>query len=200
MFFDFLLIKLKIYVMKTLGKISRLFLGFFLFLVSFSAFSQGTNLTNEDLKESKKEREYYNFLVMDSILQSQSFVLEADYLENQYGYKRPVVSTLNFIKVDSSNVVLQTGSNRMLGSNGVGGATAEGNVKDLNIVKDLKNHTHWLRFSIVTNIGVYDVSMTVYANGLAKATITGLTPGKLIYDGRIETLYNSRVYRGRNSI
>jgi hypothetical protein len=67
-------------------------------------------------------------------------------------------------------------------------------------VKNLKNHTFWLQFTVVTNIGIYDVAMTVYANRYAKATISGLSMGKLIYDGRIEALYNSRVYKGRNSI
>lgn len=186
--------------MKTSGKMNSLFLGFSLFLISFNSYSQDTRLTKEELKQSKKEREYYNFLVLDSVLQSRSFVLEADFLQNQYGNRSHVLSTLNFIRVDSSNVVLQTGSNRIIGSNGVGGATAEGTVKDMNIVKNLKKHSFFLRFTILTNIGIYDVSMNVYSNGLATATITGLSSGKLIYDGRIETLYNSRVYKGRNSI
>jgi hypothetical protein len=49
-------------------------------------------------------------------------------------------------------------------------------------------------------IGVYDVSMTIDKNKQARATISGLTPGKLIYVGHIQTIYNSGVYKGRNSI
>jgi hypothetical protein len=185
---------------NTTIKFGSLFLGLGLMLISLTGFSQDVKLTKQEQKELRKAKNNYDFLVLDSMLQSRSFVLEADYLENQYGYRRPVLSNLNFIMVDSSNVVLQTGSNRLSGSNGVGGATAEGNVRDLNIVKNPKNHSFWLRFTVVTNIGVYDVDMTIYSNRLAKATISGLTRGKLVYDGRVQALYDSQVYKGRNSI
>lgn len=185
---------------NTTNKFGSLFLGLGLMLISLTGSSQDVKLTKQEQKEARKAKSYLDFQVLDSMLQRKSFVLEADYLENQYGMRRPVLSDLNFIMIDSSNVVLQTGSNRLSGSNGVGGATAEGNVKDLNIVKNLKNHSFWLRFTVVTNIGVYDVDMTIYSNRIAKATISGLTRGRLVYDGRIESLYDSRVYKGRNSI
>lgn len=185
---------------NTTIKFGRLFLGLGLLLLSFTGYSQDVKLTKQEQKEMQKAKREYDFLAMDSLLQNKSFVLEANYLENQYGMRRPVVSALNFIMIDSSNVVLQTGSNRLSGSNGVGGATAEGSVKDLNIVKNPKNHTFWLRFTVMTNIGVYDVDMTIYSSSYARATISGLTRGKLVYDGRIEALYNSRVYKGMRSI
>lgn len=184
---------------NTTFKIGGLFLCLGL-LISLSGFSQDVKLTKQEQKEVRKAKNNYNFLVMDSLLQNRSFVLEADYLENQYGNRRPVLSDLNFIMVDSSNVILQTGSNSLSGTNGVGGATAEGLVKNLNIVKNSKNQSFWLRFTVVTNIGIYDVDMTIYSDRNAKATITGLTRGRLVYDGRIEALYDSRVYKGRNSI
>jgi hypothetical protein len=187
--------------MKTsIYKTGSIFVGMALFLISLTGVSQDNKLTKEEMKAAKKDRTFYNFQVVDSMLQSRSFVIEADYLENRYGERRPVHPNLNFIMVDSSNVILQTGSDRMIGSNGVGGVTAEGNVRDLNIVKNTKNHSFWLRFTIVTTIGIYDVDMTIYSNQFAKATITGLTRGKLVYDGRIKNLYDSQVYRGRNSI
>jgi hypothetical protein len=186
--------------MKTsIFKIGSTMMGIILFLSSVT-FAQENKLSKEEQKALKKEKNLFNFMVIDSMLQRRSFVIEADYLENRYGERRPVQSNLNFIMVDSSNVVLQTGSDRINGSNGVGGVTAEGNVRDLNIVKNTKNYSFNLRFTIVTTIGIYDVDMTIYSNQLAKATITGLTSGKLVYNGRIKNLYDSQVYRGRNSI
>ncbi len=185
---------------NTTIKFGTLFLGLGLMLISVTGSSQDVKLTKQEQKEAQKAKSYIDFLALDSMLQKRTFVLEADYLENQYGNRKPVLSTLNFIMVDSSNVVLQTGSNSLSGTNGVGGATAEGKLKDLNIMKNLKNHSFWLRFTVVTNIGVYDVDMTIYSDRNAKATITGLTRGRLVYDGRIQNLYDSRVYKGRNSI
>jgi hypothetical protein len=187
--------------MKTLKhKTGGILLGMILSLLSLVSFAQDNNLTKEEQKQAKKDRNFFNFQVIDSMLQNRSFVIEADYLENQYGERHLVQSNLNFIMVDSSNVVLQTGSDRINGSNGVGGATAEGNIRNLKITRNIKNYSFWLRFTVVTTLGIYDVDMTIYSNQLAKATITGLTRGKLVYDGRIKNLYDSQVYRGRNSI
>jgi hypothetical protein len=187
--------------MKTLiFKMESLFLTIGLFLISLNSNSQDFKLTKQDKKEAKRDRQFYEFQVLDSVLQNRSFVLEADWLENQYGNKVPVPSQLNFIMVDSTSAVLQTGSNSYMGSNGVGGATAEGNITGLKIEKNLKNLTFNLRFSISSTIGMYDIFMTIGSDGNARATISALTRGKLIYDGRIETLSNSRVFKGRNSI
>jgi hypothetical protein len=177
-----------------------LFLIIGLILISFNSYSQNVKLSKQEQKEANRDKEYFNFQVLDTILENKSFVLEADYLENQYGNRRPVLSDLNFIKVDSSDAVLQTGSNVYLGFNGVGGVTAEGNIKGLEIVKNLKNLSFNLKFTVISNIGIYDVYMTINSDRIARATITGLTRGKLVYDGRIKTIYNSRIYKGSNSI
>ncbi|HZY25577.1 MAG TPA: hypothetical protein VFE71_07105, partial [Bacteroidales bacterium] len=73
-------------------------------------------------------------------------------------------------------------------------------ISGLKITKNTKNLTFFLRFTIVSNIGIYDVAMTIYSNKNARAEISGLGPGKLIYDGRITNLWESGTYKGRNSI
>lgn len=188
-------------IMKTkILKLESLFVTIVLILVSLNAASQDNRISRQEKKEARRDRQYLNFQAVDSMLQSKSFVLEADFLENQYGNRIPVLSNLNFIIVDSTRAVLQTGSSTGAGTNGVGGATAEGSLQGMKIVKDNKNLNFSLRFTVVTNIGVYDVSMTINSSSYARATITGLTRGKLIYSGRIVTAYNSSAYKGRNSI
>jgi hypothetical protein len=187
--------------MKTsISKFESIFLTIGLFLISFNSNSQDVKLSREEQKVAKRDRDYFNFQVIDSMLVNKSFVIEADYLENQYGNRRLVSSNVNFIMVDSLRAVLQTGSFASTGTNGVGGATAEGSISGLKITKDLKNLSFFVRFTVNSNIGIYDVSMTIGSNRLARATITGLSYGKLIYDGRIETLLNSGVFKGRNTI
>jgi hypothetical protein len=171
-----------------------------LLLISFTGYAQDNKLSKEEKKAAKRDKDYYNFQVVDSMIQNKSFVLEADYLENQYGIKRPVQSLLNFIELDSNNVVLQTGSNLGQGFNDVGGVTAEGDIQGLKVSKNVKNLTFFLRFTVMTNIGIYDVAMTIYSNKYARAEITGLSRGKLVYDGRILNLWESRAYKGRNTI
>jgi len=185
---------------KSIYKSGSLFLTIGLLLISVTIYSQDTKLSRAEKKEAKRDRQYFNFQVLDTILQNRSFVLEADYLENGYGFRSPVLSSLNFIMVNSPKAVLQTGSSSYDGYNGVGGVTAEGQISGLKIVKDEKKLNFFLRFTVVTDIGIYDVSMNISSDRLARATITGLTPGKLVYDGRIESLYDSGVYKGRNTI
>ncbi len=188
-------------VMKTLNlKLERVILLLGLIFISYSSYSQDIKLSRKEQKDAKRDKAYYNFQVLDTMIQNRNFILEADYLENEFGNRRPVLSNVNFIKIDSTEAVLQTGNSTGMGFNGVGGATAQGTIQGLKIDKNLKNLSFYLRFTVMTNIGIYDVTMTVYSDRYARATITGLTPGKLVYVGRIENSDTSGFYKGHNSI
>ena len=169
----------------------------------FSAYSvraQEAKLTRQEKKEAEKAVKLANFQILDSLLQAKNFVLEADWLENQYGTRVPVLSSLNFIMMKPSKVILQTGNRSGQGLNGVGGTTAEGSISGLKIVKNVKNLSFYVRFTLTSDIGIYDVAMDIYSFNYARATITGMSLGKLVYDGRIETIDNSSVFKGRNTI
>jgi hypothetical protein len=187
--------------MKTsIFKFGGLILTIGLFLISAISNSQDVKMSRQEKRAANKDKHYFNFQVLDTILENKSFVLEADFLNNQFGNRRQVLSDLNFIMVDSKKAVLQTGTNSGMGINGVGGATAEGSISGFKIVKNVKNLSFYIRFTVVTDIGIYDVEMTVYSAQNARATISGLTPGKLVYDGHIKTIYNSGIYKGHNAI
>jgi Domain of unknown function (DUF4251) len=187
--------------MKTMKlKTVSLFWILGLFCISLNSNSQERKLSRQELKEVKKAQLEANYRALDSLLNAKSFVLEADYLQNQYGDRIIVTPTLNFIKLNETNGILQTGSNWSMGSNNVGGVTAEGPIGKYYIYKDSKKMTFTLQFSLLTNIGHYDVIMTVMANASARATISGLGPGKLTWDGHLETIENSRVFKGQDTI
>ena len=171
-----------------------------LFCISLNINSQERKLTRQELKEVKKAQLEANFWALDSLLNAKSFVLEADFLQNQYGDRIIVTPTLNFIKLNETNGILQTGSNWRMGSNNVGGVTAEGAIGKYEVYKDPKKMTFTLQFSLLTNIGHYDVFMIVMSDASARATISGLGPGKLTWDGHLETIENSRVFKGQNSL
>jgi hypothetical protein len=171
-----------------------------LFWISPVSSSQDVKLSRQEKKEVRKAQMAENFRILDSLLNSRSFVLEAENLQNEYGNRIFVTSDLNFVKVDKSTGVLQTGSSFGMGYNNVGGVTAEGNIGSWKLFRDTKKLTYRLQFSLVTNIGHFDVFMVVSADNHATATITGLGPGKLIWEGHLETLNNSRVFKGMNTI
>jgi hypothetical protein len=166
---------------------------------SFDGYSQAVKLTKQEKKELKRLAMETNFRILDSLLNSKKYVLVADFLRGKYGDKIPVVQTLNFIKVNVTTGILQTGSNSGMGSNSVGGVTAEGSLGGMKIVKNEKNLRYDVRFGINTQLGHYDVYMTVSWSNNASATITGLSNGSLTWEGHLETIENSRIFKGQNS-
>ncbi len=71
--------------MKNLNSILKgLFLAFGLSLISLNSNSQDIKLTKQEQKEARKAQLYANFKAIDTLLMKKTFVLEADYLENQY--------------------------------------------------------------------------------------------------------------------
>jgi hypothetical protein len=167
--------------------------------ISLNSNSQDVKLSRQERKEVRKAQMAANFYVMDTILNAKRFVLEADYLQNGYGERIPVNSNLNFIKIDELNGILQTGSNTGSGYNGVGGVTATGSIGAWKITKDIKRLSYNLSFSLMTNIGHYDIFMTVTSDNRASSTISGLGPGKLTWVGHLESVNNSGVFKGQET-
>lgn len=187
--------------MKTLrSNIISLILITGLFWTFQNTYSQNVKLDRLERKAIKEAQRSANFYVLDSLLNARSFVLVADYLKNQYGDMVPVSSMINFIRLTGPTAVIQTGSNFSRGYNGVGGVTAEGRIGNWEIFKDPKKFTHRIRFSIISNIGHYDVSMIVSSDNRASATVSGMWRGRLTWDGHLETVNNSRVFKGQNTI
>ncbi len=168
-------------------------------MIANNSYSSGSKATRKDKKEARRAELLANFQVLDTLLQNKTFVIVADYLENGYGDRIVVPNMLNFIKVDGPNAVLQTGSNYGPGYNGVGGSTAEGTIDRWSVTKNLKSLSYTVRFSLATNIGIYDVFLDLGADTYARATITGLTRGRLIYDGHLETIGNSAIFKGQQN-
>jgi hypothetical protein len=179
--------------------ILSLFLVFGMCHISGVAFSQDKKMSHQEKKDAEKARREANYMILDSLLNSRQFVLEADYLQNFRGERISVVSNLNFIKLTGTRGILQTGSNSGMGSNGVGGVTAEGDIGYWKLTKNPKNHSYYVHFNLMTSLGPFDVSLSVNADNNANATISGITAGNLTWSGHLNTLNNSSVFKGTNA-
>jgi hypothetical protein len=107
---------------------------------------------------------------------------------------------VNFIKVESPKAVLQTGSSYSAGSNGVGGATAVGAIENFKVVKNFKSLSYIVSFTIMTNIGVYDILMNISSDTNAVATIRGLDGERLSWDGHFKNIYDANFFQGLESV
>ncbi len=162
--------------------------------------AQDAKQDKQSRKEAKKAQRAADFNSLDSLLNFRAYVLEANYLKGKYGDIVPVTSNLNFIRVTGYSGVLQTGSDTRMGSNNVGGVTAEGSLDNYKIDKDLKNMSFTVTFHLLTNIGNFDILMNVTADNNATATISGNTSGRLTWTGRLVSLKKSKVFKGQNTI
>lgn len=173
------------------------FLAFIILAITVMAQGNDKNsgLTRKQKKEAELEKAYQ---LTKQMLENKNFVLESDFLENRYGYRVPVVSNLNFISVDSTQAIIQIGSNSRIGPNGVGGVTAKGNITQWDLKVNEKQKTFTLRINVMTTIGIYDVFFDIMASGQSRALLTGLSSGRLTFDGRLVQPGESSIYVGHS--
>lgn len=149
-------------------------------------------------KEKRKAETAAKYELTKSILQKGDFVLESDFLQNRYGYRAPVSSMINFVKVEGGQAVIQVGSNHHIGYNGVGGITAKGRITNWELKENDKNKSFVLKMDVMSSIGIYTLFFNVSAHGNASASLTGLRPGRLTFDGDVVALNESLVYEGHS--
>lgn len=155
---------------------------------------ENSDLTRKEKKAIERERLHG---LNKEMLESRSFVLESHYLQNRYGVRIPVNSTINFVRVNGEEAVVQIGSDAGLGHNGVGGVTAKGRITKWVLKENEKNRTFDLKMNILTSIGMYDITMNI-GNYRASARLTGLRPGNLTFSGDMVALEESVIYEGRS--
>ena len=166
-----------------------------LLLISNAFYAQDTK-GNKETKAEKALRFETEYRATEGMIDSTSFVLRADYLSNHYGFRKIVEPTLNFIEVDSSQVIIQTGNNLGMGYNGVGGLTLRGKVVSWRVTKNDLSKSFMISMGISSSLGYYDVFMNVSADGRASARLSGTTRGDLIFECFMGPLNEARTYQG----
>jgi hypothetical protein len=155
-------------------------------------------LTKEEKIELRRIHDEEVARMVDSLVAKKRFVLEADYLSNQTGERFMVNSLINFIIVDSSNIVMQIASTTGVGgTNGMGGVTTKGRISRFEVQKTGRNkNVYWIRLMANTTLGTYDISLNITPSSNTDASISGLSHGKLNYHGIIKPIERSKVYQG----
>lgn len=157
--------------------------------------------TKEEISQRKKEEKKAKienlYKHTDSLLTGRKFVLEAQFMRNNIGARVNVISTLNFIAIDSLSGVIQVGSSQRFGYNGVGGITVQGRVINWKLAKDDKAKDFFLELTIQANVDIYDINMNIDYSGYATATLNGVNTGKLIYEGNLVSLETTSVFKGQ---
>ena len=175
-----------------------------LFLILVLAFSspfvfaqsteQNSTLTKKEIRKARLEKQYQ---LTKGMIENKNFVLESDYLQDRYGFRYPVSPMINFVKVEPNNdAIIQIGSNYSIGPNGVGGVTAKGKITNWNVTQNQKSKTFYIRMDVMSPIGIYDLNFSVSSGGQATALLTGMSGGRLTFDGDLVPPDSSIVYEG----
>lgn len=175
-------------------------------LLTFSAFSQEeSKVERKAAREAEKaERQRLSNIqaeakarLVDSLILKRNFLVTAEYLGDNYGNRIVVDSKVNFIIVDSTNVIIQTGSMNAMGYNGLGGLTTDGNITRYEVTRTGKDKKSYIiTLMVMTTVGMYDILINVSPGGNATATLSGNSRGRLIYYGDIGAVKGARIYRG----
>lgn len=155
-------------------------------------------LEKEKRKAERKEEEEKQKKIVEYLLDNKRFVLEANYLAGTTGARIPVNSNINFIRVDSAQVVIQLANGWGMGYNGLGGITVDGNITkyDLKKKENKRGLSYTLTLHVMSSLGLYDVIFWITQSGYTDATISGNTAGRLTYSGKIMPIEKSRTYKG----
>ena len=156
---------------------------------------EGASFSKKEKRQIELEKQYQQTKLL---LESKNFVLETDFLQDKYGNRVFVSSTINFVAVDSTDAVIQIGSDFRVGPNGLGGVTAKGKITKWELKENEKRKNFNLSISVMTAIGIYDLRFSVGSSGSATALLTGLRRGQLTFDGDIVPTDESIVYEGQS--
>lgn len=171
-------------------------------MIAISGFSQEPAAREKRrlMKELKKEQEAEEAArkseIVTWMVENQRFVLEADRLRDKYGNTSYVSSMINFLAADSLSGVIQIGSDRYVGLNGVGGITVDGRISRYEFSQNEKNGTYHVSYYLGSPTGNYDVNMVVFPDGRAQAAVSSTWPGQLNYLGYLVPPAASRVFKG----
>jgi len=106
----------------------------YIMIIFAMVFMAGSTLQAQETKKERKSRKKAervamleeNYKNLIELAENKNFVLEADYISNQYGHRSIVTPMLNFIMVDDDKAVIQIGDNVNIFSRGNWQKTFEG--------------------------------------------------------------------------
>ena len=132
------------------------------------------------------------------LIHNQTFVLEATAIIDRRQNRFEVSPTINFVKIDGEEGVVQFGFNHLVGYNGLGGLTLRGRLSSYEVNSENPKGPITLTAVLSSTglIGAATLNMTIADNGLARATIIGSFGSRLTFVGGIYDLEETRAYQG----
>ncbi len=131
------------------------------------------------------------------MFEKKSFVLEATTVYSKKGRSFQLNPSINFVKIDDGVGTVQLSFNQLVGWNGVGGITLDGNVRNYK-VKKAEGKMPSVQFDLNGTLGWATVRIDVNSSGIGRATInTGTSGARATFSGPIVPLSETSTYQGQ---
>ncbi len=176
--------------------------GLILFLASFitPGFAQDKSErknAREQKKLEEKARFEKNLKQFEEWIESGEFVILANNITGRYGTVYNLHPTVNFIKVEGNDIVIQTSQPGRPGVNGLGGLTTRGQVSGIELIsnEDGKPLSVNVNFSTV-DLGAASLNIHVNGNGNATAYLRGNWGQSAIFRGEFAQTDSTLTYEG----
>lgn len=155
------------------------------------------NTAQENRKQSKITAEERANNATQAI-NSQDFVLEAEYIIPRSGRSIYVMSNTNFISVKNGKATIQLAlSNQFLGPNGIGGITLDGTVTDSSIKTDKKGTLFYTMNVQGTGLSATVTFSMTKGTNRCSATVNPNFSGNIItFSGFVYPSSDSIIYKG----
>lgn len=182
---------------------SRLLLAVFIamLLSPFSGFSQENR--GETRKERKAREKAENITKYDQARQlilDSAFVIPADnILFGDGSPMNPVQSSINFVKMDGNEAVIQIGSDfaRTSGMNSLGGVTLKGKPANIKVREKEGKQRFFMTFTVTGLIGTASVSITLTGSDRAVVDVDGMFSGRAFsMRGKVIPVKGANIFEG----
>lgn len=152
------------------------------------------NLRKAKKEEEKRKREEA-LILYEKYAKDREWVVEAYTVFDKQGQSYQMDPTINFVGVAKDKATVQLSFNGLIGWNGVGGVTLDGQVGKYESSGDGKSVNINMSAS-GSSIGIVDIHLTVTGDGNARATVSGNWGNRITFQGNFVSLSESRVFKG----
>lgn len=170
-----------------------------IFFQNISTFAQEKKLSRKEKKELKKQQQIAQKDAILNLIHSKKWVIEAHTVFDRYSQSYQLNPSINFVGVKDNEGALQLGFDGLIGWNGVGGITIDGNITKYE-VKEGKNKSApslVLRFQ-GRGIGSATIHVSINTSGQASARVSGDFGDRITFSGMMKSLEKSSVYKGQS--
>lgn len=167
-----------------------------LILASAPAYAQ--RQSEKEAQKAKQEQEMReNKERALELIDNKTFVLKAHTLYDRHLNSYQVQSNTNFVKINGDQAAVQLAFNNVVGWNGLGGITVTGHLTGFKVSDQDGLGPITVRADISsTSSGFLSLYMTVFPDGLARATVTGDFGSRVTFSGYFVDLDGSGIYQG----